>query len=64
MPASLLSKAGVGEEMRSLVEETGKLIFSTESFTINVWPWVFAAIGLLVGKNKRKSVGKMVMPKW
>ena len=46
------------------MEETGKLIFSTESFTINVWPWVFAAIGLLVGKNKRKSVGKMVMPKW
>ena len=37
------------DKMRSFVEETGKLIFSNGSATINLWPTFLAAILVLLG---------------
>ena len=37
------------EKMRSFVEETGKLIFTNSTATINLWPTFLAGILVLLG---------------
>merc|ERR1712156_1299882 len=43
----LFEEVSSNEKMRSLVEDTSKLIYSTDNMTLNLWPWAIS-IGLLI----------------
>merc|ERR1719356_2316990 len=43
----LFEEVSTNEKMRSLVEDTSKLIYSTDNMTLNLWPWAIS-IGLLI----------------
>ena len=51
MPAlELFVEATQNGKMRSLVEETSKLLYSNDSFTVNLWPWAIGGALLVIGK--------------
>jgi len=45
----LFVEATQNGKMRSMVEETAKLVYATDNFTLNLWPWAIAAALLVIG---------------
>ena len=43
------------EKVRGFVEDSAKTMFSNDSITINLWPWLVALFFFMLGMSSQRS---------